>query len=194
MNFPLSGAARACTVCATALPPGTPPAPYPVCHQPTCRMVVARHAEMGDVLFKPYLERSVKQLRQQTSHNQLLQQRKALETRQNQSGWAILQSALPAAAAPSGPADGQASQCATGIKQLVLPSGPHLQVKLTRLRRKRYRERLQATIAKALLPEQADQIETPPAPAQPALASSLPGHMCACCGVVAAPSVPTMLT
>jgi hypothetical protein len=157
-------------------------------------MVVARRADMGDVLFKPYLERVARQLQQQTSHNQLLQRRKVQETRQNQVAWDILQTALPAAINQPTPFDAQGNPEASGIRQLALPSGPHLQVKLTRLRRKRYRHHLQATIAKALTPPTQDAESTakpeqaaaptpaPPSANQSALSSALPGHMCAFCG------------
>jgi hypothetical protein len=166
-------------------------------------MVLARRADMGDVLFKPYLERHARELRRQAAHNLLLQQGKARQGLENQQGWQALCRALPDAGRGQaeeqlqGQLQGQNQPAATpgavlasdegAIRQLVLPSGPRIQAKLSRRRRKRYRERLQATIAKALLPPVESEETTPQALAGPpeplpAPDSALPDRLCACCG------------
>jgi hypothetical protein len=144
------------------------PDAYPSCGQVTCRMVLDRRASMGDVLFRSYLARQVKQIGEQAAQDGFMQQRTALEAQENQHAWARLQASV--VQPPS----------RTIVKELVLPSGPREQIKLTRLRRKRYRAHLQKIIAQALsvnaslTAEQATDL-TP-------VESKLPGHLCAACG------------
>ena len=158
---------RACAVCGAALPAPSCE-PYPACANVACRMVVARRPEMGDMLFKPYLACQLRQRAEQAARNQCMQQQAEREGPENDAGWA--------AALASAPPD-----ALTGtVQKVVLPSGPHRQVKLSRLRRKRYRVRLQATIAAAfagrgMAPSQEER-------AAPAITSRLPGHLCAACG------------
>lgn len=157
---------QACAVCGAALP-ALSREPYPVCLQVACRMVVARRSAMGDVLFKPYLERHVRQLAEQAARNRRMQERAAREAIENASGWAAL-----LAGVPESEDTGRASN-------VVLPSGPRRQVKLSRLRRKRYGARLHATIdaafaAGALGPSQDD--------AAACITSNLPAALCAACG------------
>lgn len=155
----------ACVVCGAALQAPSRE-PYPVCRQVACRMVMARRAEMGDMLFKPYLERHVRQLAEEASRNRRMQERAVREAIENDAGWATLLSGVP---------DNDAERTRT----MVLPSGPRRQVKLSRLRRKRYGARLHATIdaafaAGALSPSQDD--------AAARITSNLPSALCAACG------------
>lgn len=178
-----------CAVCGAALPPlaarMAAAERWPVCVQVSCRMVQARRAAMGDVQFKPYIERQARLLKDQAAKNALLQQRAQQEEAENSLGFAALQASVPAG---------------VQTRQMVLPSGPHRRIKLSRLRRKRYRLHLTQVIEKAfaarLLPDQeppeqdslampadlpADAPAAADAPAS-AAPSHLPGHLCAACG------------
>jgi hypothetical protein len=165
-NWPERKSAH-CAVCGTPLQALVREA-YPVCRQVACRMVVAKRPAMGDVLFTAYLERHVRQLAEQATRNQGMRKLAAREAIENDAGWAALEASVPAGAAVG------------IIARVVLPSGPSRQIKLSRLRRKRYSTRLRATIATAFaagapLPPQDDG-------EAPVIASRLPGHLCAACG------------
>ncbi len=161
------GGAIACAVCGAALQARSRES-YPVCRQVACRMVIARRPAMGEILFKSFLERHVRQLVEQAAFNRRSQERARHEARENDASWEALRSGAVQATA------------AGGIKEAVLASGPHREIKLSRLRRKRYRERLRATIAAAFaagpLPPSQDEGEAAPN------RSRLPGHLCAACG------------
>jgi hypothetical protein len=194
-----------CAVCEAALPWAMAQAaanqPWPVCAQVSCRMVVARRAAMGDALFKPYVERQARLIRDQAAKNALLRQREQQESAENRLGFDTLQAALS-------PAQADGTQ-----QRVVLPSGPHQQVKLSRLRRKRYRLHLSNMIAKALAEPDGgqadfsaassaaagedtlaadaalreatrgtDATDASAAPAVAATPAHLPGHLCAACG------------
>jgi hypothetical protein len=138
--------------------------PYPCCAQVACRMVLDQRASMGDVLFKSHLARQLQQKQKQAANNLLTQRRNERELEENRKAWSLLQASAPPGSALT--------------RQVVLPSGPRQSVKLSRLRRKRYREHLRQTIAKALEANEA----LPALPRVEPMPSKLPGHLCAACG------------
>ncbi len=173
----LTQAKPGCVVCGAALPhqialASKTPDPWPCCAQVACKMVLAKRPIMGDVLFKNYLERYARQVRAQAVHNALMQQYSSGKSEENQHAWGLLHASLAQETNPG------------LIRQVQLPSGPRQLLKLSRLRRKRYRAHLRKKIAMAFSAiESASQaVPATPTAALAPIESRLPGHLCAACG------------
>jgi hypothetical protein len=163
-------AARHCVVCNAVLPRafGAAPQardPYPTCQTVACRMVASRRADMGEAVFKHYLDMQARHTRHRASVAQAALQDKADEAAENAAAFAALRARLPQALERE-------------PLHLLLPSGPRRAGPLSRRRRERYRQHLEAIIAEATTIASA-----PPAvQAASSSGSTLIGKVCATCG------------
>ena len=169
-NQPSRSPVQHCVVCAAPLARsfgGAPRAldPYPSCQAIACRMVVSRRADMGEALFRHYLQTQSRQRQFQAAAVHAAAERKLAEVRENAAAWQALRARLPAGLTPEPLA-------------LLLPSGPRRASRLAALRRTRYRAHLLQII------DEADAFVGPVAPEVTAAggASAMPGRLCAMCG------------
>lgn len=176
-------AAPRCVVCDAALAhrPGIgdgKPDPFPTCHAVTCRMVVDRRVQMGDAGFRHYLGTQAQQRQRQAllaaASAAVSAARRQAEAEENARAWAALRARLALA-----PAD--------EALRLSLPSGPLRARRLAAGRRARYLAHLlkiagEAAAAAPTGPTGPSGPDIGADSATPAVASSLPGRLCALCG------------
>lgn len=165
------GVPERCVVCGAVARLGAAsraaaPHPYPTCHAVACRMVVSRHAELGEAGFQHYLRAQVQQRRRQAALTAASTARRQGEADENAAAWSALHARFPSASA-------------VGSLHLLLPSGPRHARRPAAARLEQYRAHLLKTAAEAATLAPAG----PPADTGPAAAAStMPGQLCAVCG------------
>jgi hypothetical protein len=142
---------------------------YPTCDAVACRMVVGRRASMGEAGFRHYLQLQARHKQQLAAHTAATAARRLTEAADNDRAWTLLQRLAGA------PGNG-----APDALRLALPSGPRRARPLAFVRRERYRLHLQALVADAaaLASGGSSDIACDTA----AVASTMPGQLCALCG------------
>ena len=81
-----------CVVCGAALcAQADTSGAYPSCFAVACRMIVSRHANMGDIAFGHYLRRTVQHQREHRARESAQRTRQHEEVAENTRTWTALQ-------------------------------------------------------------------------------------------------------